>query len=334
MKKLISVLLITTILFSLSISLAEHEKKMETCLISAGSMAAVFDQKIWDGFEMLEEEGWKVTLIEALDTAEYEESIYAMAEAGMELIFLKGDALASIVIDIADDFHPQFPNIHFIFIDSYIEHELEFATSAPADPYEPSFFGGFVAALSTKSNEIGWIGRMDTINLARFRNGYIAGAQYANPDVKVNVGFTGDFVDPVKGQEAVYAMVANYPKVDIIAHAAYISGNGVIAACEEINMPCIGCDDWQGNMGKTVFWNTLKPVDLLVYNFAKQWYANEELGIKKSFNIAAGAIPYDNRDFEALPEEIQEKVAKLLEEVKAGTVDLFYGEFAKYKLDY
>jgi len=67
------------------------EKKMETCLISAGSMAAVFDQKIWDGFEMLKEEGWKVTLIEALDTAEYEEPIYAMAEAGMELIFLKGE---------------------------------------------------------------------------------------------------------------------------------------------------------------------------------------------------------------------------------------------------
>ncbi|HPY43767.1 MAG TPA: hypothetical protein PLO90_05320 [Clostridia bacterium] len=40
---------------------------------------------------MLKEEGWKVTLIEALDMAEYEESIYAMAEAGMELIFLKGD---------------------------------------------------------------------------------------------------------------------------------------------------------------------------------------------------------------------------------------------------
>lgn len=77
--------------------------------------------------------------------------------------------------------------------------------------------GGYVAALMSKTKEIGWIGHMDTVNLARFRNGFIAGAQYAVPECKVAVGFTGDFYDPIKGQEATYAMHENNPNVDIIA---------------------------------------------------------------------------------------------------------------------
>ena len=348
MKKIVSVLLA----FALSLglvacgggsdsgdggsSLAEAAKEKRTCLISDSSMAADFDQVIWRGFTMLEANGWEVKCIEALDKAEYEEDIYAMADAGYKLIYIKGDAIASVLIDIAEDFHAMYPDVYFILVDSYLEHDLDFATAVPVDPYESSFVGGFVAALTSKTKEIAWIGHMDTVNLARFRNGFIAGAQYADPEVTVQIGFTGDFYDPIKGQEATYAMHENHPNVDVIAHAAYISGNGVLSACGELGIPCIGCDAWQGDKGDTVFWSTLKSVDLMVFNTANRWLNNEEgeFGTKMSFNIAAGSVPYDTRDFSALPEDVQAKVQELMDGIKSGTVNVFYDEFAEYKLDY
>jgi len=87
---------------------AATAREKRACLISDSSMAGDFDQVIARGFTFLEEEGWETKIIEALDKAEYEEDIYAMAEEGYELIFLKGDAIATVVIDIAEEFHEEY----------------------------------------------------------------------------------------------------------------------------------------------------------------------------------------------------------------------------------
>ena len=312
------------------------DKEKRACLISDSSMAGDFDQVIARGFTLLEEEGWETKIIEALDKAEYEEDIYAMAEEGYELIFLKGDAIATVVIDIADDFHAEYPDVYFIMVDSYLEHDLDFATAVPVDPYESSFIGGYIAASMSTTNEIAWIGHVDTINLARFREGYTAGAKMANPDVNVIISFTGDFYDPIKGQEAVVTVHDQNPNVDVIAHAAYISGNGVLTKCEELGIACIGCDTWQGDKSTTCFWNTLKSCDLMIRDVANRWLNNEEgeFGVRMSYNIAAGSIPYDDRDYDALPADVQAKLDELMAGIKDGSIDVFYGEYAEYELGY
>lgn len=313
---------------------AAREKR--ACLISDSSMAGDFDQVIARGFTFLNEEGWETKIIEALDKAEYEEDIYAMAEEGYELIFLKGDAIATVVIDIAEEFHAEYPDVYFIMIDSYLEHDLDFATAVPVDPYESSFIGGFIAANMSKTNEVAWIGHIDTINLARFREGFSAGAKYANPDVKVVISFTGDWGDPIKGQEAVVTVHDQNPNVDVIAHAAYISGNGVLTKCEELGIPVIGCDTWQGEKSTTCFWSTLKSCDLMVRDVANRWLNGEEdqFGIRMSYNIAAGSVPYDDRDYNALPDDLKVKLDELMAGIKDGSIDIFYGEYAEYILGY
>jgi len=315
---------------------AATAREKRACLISDSSMAGDFDQVIARGFTFLEEEGWETKIIEALDKAEYEEDIYAMAEEGYELIFLKGDAIATVVIDIAEEFHEEYPDVYFIMVDSYLEHDLDFATAVPVDPYESSFIGGFIAANMSTNNEVAWIGHIDTINLARFREGFTAGAKYANPDTKVVISFTGDWGDPIKGQEAVVTVHDQNPNVDVIAHAAYISGNGVLTKCEELGIPVIGCDTWQGEKSTTCFWSTLKSCDLMIRDVANRWLNGEEgeFGLRMSYNIAAGSIPYDDRDYEKLPDELKGKLDELMEGIKTGSVDIFYGEYAEYILGY
>ena len=74
----------------------------------------------------------------------------------------------------------------------------------------------------------------------------------------------------------------------------------------------------------------------MVFDTANRWLNGEEkdFGTKMSYNIAAGSVPYDTRDFSNLPEDVQQKVEELMEGIKDGSVDIFYGEYAEYKLDY
>jgi basic membrane protein A len=284
---------------------------------------------------MLEQlDGWEVKLIEALDPAEWEEQIFAMAAEGYPLIYLKGDDLAGVMIDVADRFRARYPDVHVFLVDSYFEHDLDFVTAVAADPYEPSFVAGFVAAMTSETGEIAWIGHMDTVNLERFRMGYIAGAEYADPNINITVAFTGDFFDPVKGQEAVRNIMSQNPRIDVIHHAAYISGDGVISAADEMGIKVIGCDDWQGALGSTVFWNALKPVDLLVYSVANDWLAGREFGRRLSFNMTNGNKPYDDRDLFALPLELQQKVLDLCAGIADRSIDPYYGRFAAFRLDW
>ena len=99
--------------------------------------------------------------------------------------------------------------------------------------------------------------------------------------------------------------------VDVIQQAANLSGLGIIKACDEKEIPCIGVDDWQGDKGKMVFWNTIKAMDNMIYTVANMWAKGEALGPQRSFNMAAGNVPYDSRDLENLSPEIKKEVLAL-----------------------
>lgn len=344
MKKLFTMLLILLLSVSMFGCTKENEggneggsdeRQKKTVLIT-DTMAGDFDQVVWNGFEMLKKDGWDVKLVEAKEAAEYQEDLYALCEEGYELIFIKADAISTVLQDVADDLHAKYPKAYFILVDSYFEHNMDFATAVPVDPYESSFIGGVVAALTSKTHKIAWIGHLQTVNLERFRNGFIAGAQLADPNCEVFSYWTGDWGDPIKGQETTYLVHKEHPDVDVIDHAAYIAGNGVITACEELGIPCIGCDTDQGDKGSTVFWSTLKSVDLMVYNVAKRWLNKEEgsFGKKMSFNIKAGSVPYTEGDYNDLPEEVKVKLDEIMKGIKEGTIDVFANGFEEFKLDY
>lgn len=345
MKKLFAILLVLALCFSFAAcggskdeasdeAVEAPAKEKRAVLLSSFTMAADFEKMVWRGFQNLEATGWEVKYIEALDPAEYEESIYAIGEAGYPIMFIRGDAMGSSFLELAEDFHAMYPDVYVVIVDTYLEHDFDFVTCITIDPYESSFIAGYVAALTTESNTIGWIGHKEGTTMTRFCNGYTAGAKYANPDITVVPAYTGAPRDPEAGVETTRQMIANNPEVDVIMHAAYISGNGVISVCEENGIPCIGCDDWQSEVGETVFWSALKPADILVFNIANKWYEGEVFPAQMSFDIEAGAVPYDTRDYSALPDDVAAKVSELMDGITAGTVDMYYGEYVDMKLDY
>lgn len=291
-----------------------------------------FTDLIWSGFTALETEGWEVKVIEAMDSSEYADSIRALAADGYGVIMTFSDDVSNAAVDLASEIYELYPETRLFLLDTYMEHGQDNCTSVSVDPFESSYVAGFVAAKTTETGTIGWIGHTDVLKIRRFRDGYIAGAALANPDVTVVYSFTGDYLDPTKGLEAGTAMIANYP-VDIIYQACYLAGPGVIEACAEGDIRCIGVDDWQGNLDPCVFWSAIKPMDNAVITLAHNWAEGFEFPMYMDFNIASGGRVYDERDFEKLSPELQSEVLQLVEDIRTGVVDVYEG-FEEYRLSY
>ncbi|HOJ00141.1 MAG TPA: BMP family ABC transporter substrate-binding protein [Anaerolineaceae bacterium] len=309
-----------------------EEVTKKAAFITESPLGNPFTDLIWSGFEALESEGWEVKVIEALDSAEYAESIRALAGDGYSVIMTFADAVSNVAVDLADEIYELYPETRLFLLDTYMEHGKPNCTSVSVDPFESSFVAGFVAAKTTETGTIGWIGHTDILKIRRFRDGYIAGAAYANPDVEVVYSFTGDYLDPNKGLEAGAAMIANYP-VDIIYQSCYLAGPGVIEACANGGIRCIGVDDWQGNLDPSVFWSAIKPMDNAVITLASKWAEGYEFPLYLDFNIGSGGRVYDERDFEKLSPELQAEVLQLVEDIRTGEVDVYEG-FEEYRLDY
>jgi len=286
-----------------------------TCLISTISQGTPFAKLVWRGFEQASEEyGVEIKMIEALDTAEYEEQIRAMAEMGANPIYTMFDALNAYVVEIA----PEYPDTKFYMIDSALEPKSDNVCCLVVDPTESSFVAGFVAANTTKVNKIGWVGSLEQANIIRFRDGYTAGAKYANPDIEILSAFTGDNVDSVLGQEAAKIQIKD--GADVIFQSANLSGLGVISACSEAGIKAIGVDEWQGDVDDCVYWSALKDIDSAVFQTVGEYLDGSFESGFRYFTLETGARAYDQRDFDKLPKEIQEKVLQLVEDISNGKV--------------
>lgn len=332
MKKLLALILALALALSLA-ACASGEKEStdpgtdpgtdakeptKTCLISTISSGTPFCKLVWSGFETLEKEkGTEIKLIEALDSAEYEEQVRSMAEAGYNPIYTMFDALNATVVELAGEY----PDTSFYMIDSALEYEnLPNVCSLIVDPTESSFIAGYIAAKSSKTGTIGWVGSLDQANINRFKFGYTAGAVYANPDIKILTAYTGDNNDSEKGRECAVSQIAE--GADVIFQSANLSGLGVIAGCEDAGIKAIGVDSWQGDISDCVFWSSLKDIDSAVVQTAKEFYDGEFTAGPRMFVLATGARAYDSRDYDKLDDAMKADIDALVEDIVSGELDV------------
>jgi len=202
-----------------------------------------------------------------------EPAMRAFAERGYDLIIGVGFAQAPIMEQVAKDY----PNIHFAIIDGV--SELPNVASLVFKEHEGSYLVGMLAAKTTKTGTIGFLGGMDIGLIHRFEKGYEEGAQAVNPNIRViqnYVGVTdGAWNNPGKGKELSLAQIQK--GADVIFTAAGNSGLGAFDAVEQQGKQngrathfVIGVDSNQ-NMVKPGFVLTsmVKRVDNAVYNIVQ-----------------------------------------------------------------
>ena len=141
---------------------------------------------------------------------------------------------------------PQYPDKKYILFDSSVDYDADDESNVYSIEYkqnECSYLAGALAAMTTKTGTIGFIGGMENTVIDDFMAGYIQGAVDTNPDIKVLTAFVGNFSDSARAKELTLAQINQ--NADIVYQAASTAGLGVIDACLEKGKWCIGVDSDQ-----------------------------------------------------------------------------------------
>lgn len=227
-----------------------------------------------------------------------------------------------------------YPDTMFVMYDEpNVIFEAENVQSICFRGNESDFLAGALAAKLSKTGTIGFVGGMEVPVIHDFLVGYIEGAKYVNPDIKVNVSYTQSWTDIAKGKELGNAAIL--AGADVIHAAAGSSGNGALEAAMEKGLLGIGVDSDQYEVFKkdnpefanSIVTSSMKNVGEALYQllgsvidgtYVKEpqlWYGMDKgcAGIAENENYEKLV----SEDIRAEMDEIKEKLAN--GEIKVST---------------
>ena len=269
-------------------------------------------------------------------TADFQANLQAMyeaADAGADLIITASDFKDNLV-EVANEY----PDIAFTIISENVLDQCEndntygvdFATSQAA------FLGGIVAADIAAvgaegmepTNVIGFIGGMDeSLVIQEFLWGYIQGAQYYNPDIKIVYKNVGAWNDPDTAKTQAMTQYKD-AKADVIFACAGGSGNGVHNAAAEAGKYVMGVDSDQSKLyeddkeiQQRFATSIVKELGNAVYNVIGEYLDNETLpfGEYEILGLSEGAVGIVESD--VLNNVLSDKGKEMLESAKKGIED-------------
>jgi basic membrane protein A len=265
--------------------------------------------------------GAEITVVESKAMDQYETNLRNLAEQGYDMIWGIGFLLTDAVKNVAE----QYPDIKFGLIDASF-------TDADGNPLvipnvqnvlfkenEGSFLVGVIAAMTTKTNVVGFVGGMQLPLIEKFEAGFIAGVRAVNPDITILSAYTGKFDDPAKGKELALAQFGQ--NADVVYHASGSCGIGVIEAAKERGLWAIGVDSDQNHLApENVLTSMMKRVDVGVFNGCKAVAEGTfEPGIV-TLGLPEGGVGYAPTSYEDVDAEILAHVDELAAKIAAGEI--------------
>lgn len=206
---------------------------------------------------------------------------------------------------------------------------------------------GTAAALATSSDMdkmnaekvIGFVGGEDGPVINDFLVGFIQGAVAADPEVKIDSQFVGNFYDTGNAKEIANVMIGTN-KCDVIWGVAGGAGNGAAEAANELGAWFIGVDSdqeatfsiSQPELAAVTMFSGLKNIgDSLI------WLVDEELagktyyGQNLSLGLDEGGVGLaTDGNYKLLPDDIKAAVEEASKKIVAGeiVVDTAFGDEA------
>jgi basic membrane protein A and related proteins len=257
--------------------------------------------------------------VEPGDPTSIEPALRTFAQYGYDLIIGVGFAQGPILKEVAKDY----PKLNFVLIDSVADSPN--VASLVFKEHEGSFLVGMIAAYTSKTGSIGFVGGMDIPLIHRFMTGYEEGARYVNPNIKVLRNYVGitdaAWNNPGKGRELANAQYEQ--GADVVFQAAGNSGLGVFDAAEAYDQFAIGVDANQ-NWVKPghILTSMLKRIDNAVYSIVKEEVEGKFDGGVHVYGLENDGIGYavDDYNRHLVPPLVIDKVEQARRDIIAGKI--------------
>jgi basic membrane protein A len=264
--------------------------------------------------------------IEPGNPTSIEPAMRAFAERGYDLIIGVGFAQGPIMEQVAKEY----PNIHFAIVDGVID--LPNVASLVFKEHEGSYLVGMLAAKTTKTGTLGFVGGMDIPLIHRFETGYEEGARAVNPNIRIIQNYVGvtdaAWNNPGKGKELALAQIGK--GADVIFTAAGNSGLGAFDAVEQAGKQngrathfVIGVDSNQ-NMVKPGFVLTsmVKRVDNAVYAIVQDVVNGKFQSGFHVYGLDKDGVAYamDENNKDLITPEMTQQVEEARKKIMAGQI--------------
>jgi basic membrane protein A len=289
-----------------------------------------FNDSAWLGVERARRElGVEVELVEPGDGSDRESGLRLLAAEGFDLVIGVGFIFSDDMFAVAREY----PATRFACID-YAKFGPGGFVAPPSNmaalkfrEEQGSYLVGALAALTSRTHKVGFVGGMEIPLIHKFEEGYRAGALRVCPACQVLVGYAGvtgeAFKNPGKGKELALSEYAE--GADVIFHAAGSTGLGVFEAARATGRYAIGvdADQWDEAPGR-VLTSMTKKVDVAVFEVAREVVEGRFRGGLRVFGLPENGVDYvfDARNAPLLPPGAREQVEALRAEIVAGKIDV------------
>ncbi|MEG1984109.1 MAG: BMP family ABC transporter substrate-binding protein, partial [Oscillospiraceae bacterium] len=252
------------------------------------------------------------------DAAKWEAALCDLAEEGYDLIVTGGSLMKDTIQTVA----PMYPDMPFICYDVALDFDSVKMPNVYAMDFsqnEAAYMAGVVAASTSTSGYIGFVGATKIPVIYDFMVGYIAGAKAVNPDIKVATAFTNDFNDAALAKELSLAQIK--AGVDVIFPACGNAAAGVYEAARDSKIHAIGNDQDVATKYSTtdpeitniIAASVMKKVDNAVASAYERYVAGTlPFGSQETVGVAVDGAGMVKNDFydKSLTKEVKDVIAE------------------------
>jgi|GEM_PF-2595584 len=218
---------------------ASEEEALAVGVFLPGSTSDTgFMESAYLGYQRVEAElGDQVDMsfVEEVASADYEQTLVRFASTS-DLVISVGGQTDADLRKVA----PQFPDVTFVEIGGPADAEpLDNLAYYDPQQAEAEYLSGAVAALSSESGKVGFIGGVELPAIVNASVAFANGAEAAVPGTEVvTPQYLGDFNDPAKAKQAA---AANYGVgVDVIGQIVNLGKQGIEQAAQDADASMIG----------------------------------------------------------------------------------------------
>ncbi|MGD2076768.1 MAG: BMP family ABC transporter substrate-binding protein [Chloroflexota bacterium] len=282
-----------------------------------------WSQAIYDSLLRIQDEAGGPDVVELA----YTENMFNVTDAaaairdyaadGYNLVIAHGTQYGTSLFEVA----PDFPDTSFAWgtaTDTGAEEGLENVFAYEARAEEGGYVNGVLAANLSETNVLGVVGPVEAGDAKLYIDGFVAGAEAANPDIQVNVSYTGSFGDT--------ALAAEAANTHIQAGADVLTGSaqqvvGAIGVAEEQGVPWMGTQSDQSPLAPDiVVASQLYDWDGVMTDIIKKHQAGELGGTAYALTLENGGLvmAFD----EGLDADAVAAAQAAQEQIVAGALDV------------
>lgn len=294
--------------------------KIEMVTDTGGVNDQSFNQLAWSGLQQLQsDEGWQVSYLESKQESDYATNLDKAVDDGSELVWGIGFAMAEAVGKAA----ATNPDVQFAIIDNANPTDGSNLTGVQFRAQEPSFLVGYIAARTSKTGQVGFVGGISSDIIDQFEYGYKGGVAYANREqgtnVEIQAQYAESFSDSAKGKSIASKMFSS--GCDVVFHASGGTGTGVIEAAKDAGKFAIGVDMDQSFLAPdNVLTSALKRVDVAVADVSRKLINGETKGgSNMNLGLTEGCVGIPE-DHSLMDDAVYQAAVALEDKIKSGDI--------------